>query len=127
MTQGPLGVPESPSGDCETLSFPTNTSGCTKLSPMYFNPNNRSQQIVCRSSYENPSVIVNQELRRLAKIQNSNILHYWGVKIDLKKMFMLLIIYNDFIIVFNKSVNVLSFSVLIPKMVKKKKNKPKTK
>lgn len=34
---------------------------------------------------------------------------------------MLLIIYNDFIIVFNKSVNVLSFSVLIPKMVRKKK------
>ena len=94
---------------------------------MYFNPNNRSQQIVCRSSYENPSVIVNQELRRLAKIQNSNILHYWGIKIDFlkKKMFMLLIIYNDFIIVFNKSVNVLSFSVLIPKMVKKKKTNPK--
>ena len=34
---------------------------------------------------------------------------------------MLFIIYNEFIIVFNKSVNVLSFSVLIPKMVKKKK------
>ena len=38
---------------------------------------------------------------------------------------MLFIIYNEFIIVFNKSVNVLSFSVLIPKMVqKKKKNEP---
>lgn len=34
---------------------------------------------------------------------------------------MLLIIYNEFVIVFNKSVNVLSFSVLIPKMVPKKK------
>lgn len=34
---------------------------------------------------------------------------------------MLFIIYNEFIIVFNKSVNVLSFSVLIPKMVQKKK------
>ena len=35
-------------------------------------------------------------------------------------MFMLFIIYNEFIIVFNKSVNVLSFSVLIPKMGQKK-------
>ena len=38
-------------------------------------------------------------------------------------MFMLFIIYNEFIIVFNKSVNVLSFSVLIPKMGQKKKKK----
>lgn len=38
-------------------------------------------------------------------------------------MFMLLIIYNEFVIVFNKSVNVLSFSVLISNMVPKKKKK----
>lgn len=36
---------------------------------------------------------------------------------------MLLIIYNEFVIVFNKSVNVLSFSVLISNMVPKKKKK----
>lgn len=41
-------------------------------------------------------------------------------------MFMLLIIYNEFVIVFNKSVNVLSFSVLISNMVPKKKKKKKS-